>query len=214
MRDRRAHPVGHDQIGRAQLVQVVLAAYPARVVVGLAAPGEITHVVEHHTRAIDLDHLQALGDIIGPDAILTWGEQQPPDAREHQCHAVQHAWPAPGARTRHPDRPGDGKYRPQADQHIPHPARTRQLVGQQTGDPQRRQQHQQRQPPSSCLLHASIRRLSGALVSHNPCVRCMSSLFSFGPAFTPDPAPHGVACPPDRILGHQRLPGKRPSCRD
>ena len=98
VRDRRPHPVRQDQVGRAQLRQVILAGLPARRVVGLAAPVEVAHIAQHHAVVLD-PRLQQARHVVGPDALVRRLDGVPP-AQQCQQRGAEGGQPqVPGART-------------------------------------------------------------------------------------------------------------------
>src|SRR5450759_905750 len=69
MRDGLSRPVRQDHVDRVELIKVIAARFPSLRVVGIAAPVEITHVLQ--SDSITFDRARGhLCDVIGPDPIV------------------------------------------------------------------------------------------------------------------------------------------------
>ena len=163
--DRLAAPVRQHGVGAGEVVQVVAAGFPMRVVVGVAAPGEVAHVVQHHLVALDAAGERAR-DIVGPVAQIGWRNAAPPEQQQRVQRQVD-ARRKPAAATDRDAGQHDHHQRPGHAAQGPHHGAARQLVPQgqrapraraQRGQGEQANQQHPRDHPDSLLHHVSGQR--------------------------------------------------------
>jgi hypothetical protein len=87
VRDGGAAPVGERHVDRAQPVEVVAARFPARGVVGVAAPVEVAHVVQGDDAAVGM-RPDLPRHVVGPRAVLRGRDGAPPAQQQREADRV------------------------------------------------------------------------------------------------------------------------------